>query len=245
MEKHWIKELREQSRLTQQEMASRLDISQAHMSRLENGLSTPTVAGIIRLVCAAEGADLEMTVRVQGRSVYVKQAMSVIVRNKPSGYHWGWGGSKDDPRMHLQVINKGKDQPKKKIWLESQGKRVFEPDGQIKDKILTSIRKEVKRDRQRIESEWVAFMIRKKRLTFELTGSLVTLTAYPGKHHQFQRKIDLKKLYPGVYTHGYKGGPPTLDDLELSEEFAALVIWRHKPESRQDHVFLAKLLWKG
>lgn len=53
--------------------------------------------------------------------------MAVIIRGKPPTYDWGWF-SREDQRMHLQVVDRLHWKLHYKVWLEREGKKVFEPE---------------------------------------------------------------------------------------------------------------------
>src|SRR5262245_33283534 len=84
--------------------------------------------------------------------------MPVILEDVPPGYDWGWH-SREDPRMHLQVVDREHKFLKYKLWLESKGKRVCEPASEIPAKILKRVQAEVARQRESIEAHWVHLMI--------------------------------------------------------------------------------------
>ena len=67
-----------------------------------------------------------------------RSAMPVILRNVPAGYNWGWY-SREDPRMHLQVVDDAHKGLGYRVWLEARGKRVFEPEGDIPAKVLKKL----------------------------------------------------------------------------------------------------------
>src|SRR5262245_39896620 len=87
-------------------------------------------------------------------------AMPGNLHNVPAGYDWGWY-SREEPRMHLKVIDEKHKRLKYKVWLEKEGRRVVEPAGEIPVKILTALRTELARNRDVVEDSWVRFMIRK------------------------------------------------------------------------------------
>ena len=97
--------------------------------------------------------DLEnqnMTKRIADR-FQERAAMAVVLRGVPGRVDWGFY-SREDPRMHLQTVDKkhqGKDQYK--VWLEKDGRRVFEPEGTIPKPILKALLKEVKDDQGTVE----------------------------------------------------------------------------------------------
>jgi len=46
--------------------------------------------------------------------------MAVIIRNVPPTYNWGWF-SREDPRMHVQTVDRVHLHLNYKIWLEREG----------------------------------------------------------------------------------------------------------------------------
>src|SRR5437870_1310103 len=86
--------------------------------------------------------------------------MPVIIRDTPPGHHWGWY-SREDPRMHLQVVNPKTQKDKYKVWLETGGLRTFEPATPIRSNVLRALKAAVEQHRQYIEDRWVSLMIRK------------------------------------------------------------------------------------
>ena len=121
-----------------------------------------------------------------------KTAMAVVLRNV-ADHNWGWF-SREDPRMHLQTVDPQaqKERTEAKVWLEAKGQRTFElAEGDISGPNLKKLRAKVTADRQYIETLWVGFMIENGWLKAEIAESVVTLTAYPGQHNAFTRKINL------------------------------------------------------
>jgi hypothetical protein len=137
--------------------------------------------------------------RVAARYVE-KTAMAVIFQNV--GKHdWGFF-SREDKRMHLQTVDAKSSvgRNKTKVWLEERGKRTFELAlGSLDGKQLKALERERKTEQEYLETKWIQLMLSKDWLTAKLTGSTITLTAYPGDHNSFHRKIDLRKEYPGQY----------------------------------------------
>src|SRR5271156_613578 len=76
--------------------------------------------------------------------------MSIVIRNVPKGYNWGWY-SREDPRMHLQTVDWKHHY---KIWLEDNGKRIFEPVGAIPSAVLKKLTEEVSAHRTFVEDNW-------------------------------------------------------------------------------------------
>ncbi|MCS6975702.1 MAG: hypothetical protein NZM31_01660 [Gemmatales bacterium] len=164
--------------------------------------------------------------------------MPVILRDVPPGYHWGWY-SREEPRMHLQIVDRQHLHLGYKVWLEDRGKRVFQPEPGIPAKVLKALREACQRERQRIEADWVSFMIVNGWLSFRLKGSVVELTAYPGQRHSFRRSLDLKDWLadPSLLRR------ITSESLRLNDEFAWLELFPDRPESRRVTIPLAPLLW--
>ncbi len=165
-------------------------------------------------------------------------AMLVILRDVPTGYHWGWY-SREEPRMHLQVVDRQHQHLGYKVWLEEKGRRVFLPEPGIPAKVAKALREACQRQRARIEADWVAFMIVNGWLSFRLRGSVIELTAYPGQRSAFRRSLDLKNWI----------ADPTLlrkispEVVRLNDEFAWLELFTDRPESRRVTIPLAPLLW--
>src|SRR6266446_786611 len=88
----------------------------------------------------------------------VEPTMPVILRNAPSGFHWGWY-SREDPRMHLQVVDPKHIRPNYKVWLESKGKRAVEAAATIPAKVWKALKARIESDRLSIEAQWVQLMI--------------------------------------------------------------------------------------
>lgn len=110
-----------------------------------------------------------------------KTAMAVVIRNV-ARHNWGWF-SREDPRMHLQTVDEDslRGPSKIKVWLEFNGKRVFElAEGQISSPDLKKLRDKVETERENIEDRWANFMYQNGWLKYQLNGSTLTLTAYPG-----------------------------------------------------------------
>src|SRR5437016_398713 len=130
-------------------------------------------------------------------AVLETEAMPVIVRDVPVTYHWGWH-SREDQRMHIQVVDRQHIHLGYKVWLESRGRRVFEPEANVPAKVVKALKSTVSEQRKRIEAEWVAFMIANRWLTVRLTGSSINLVAYPNNPNRFTRAIDLRAIIPNA-----------------------------------------------
>ena len=174
------------------------------------------------------------------------QKMTVILRGVPKGMNWGWY-SREDPRMHLQVVDR-KNAVLHKIWLESDGKRVFDPAGKIPSQTLKALEAEVLSLRRHIEARWTNLMIENDWLKLHMHGREVTLIAYPGfPGATFSRTFDIADYFPARYSpkSQIKNKTPIKpEDVVLSEEMAALEVWPLKEESLRQHIFLPTILWK-
>ena len=83
-------------------------------------------------------------------TVALRKAVPVIIlRSVPTGFNWGWF-SREDPRMHLQTVDR-KHEGRYKVWLEKNGKRIFEPEGSIPGKVLKALQAEVTQLRDEID----------------------------------------------------------------------------------------------
>lgn len=175
-----------------------------------------------------------------------KAAPVIILRHVPKGYSWGWF-SREDPRMHLQTVD-ARHRNEYKVWLEKQGRRVFEPVGTIPSKVLTALEAEVGTERIRVEAQWISLMIANDWMTFTMRGSVVTLIAYPGfPGGRFTRRVDLADYLQGIYSprsQMWPKIPVTAAEVALNAEIAALEIWPHKDESQRYHISLPEILWQ-
>lgn len=185
-----------------------------------------------------------LTERVATRYVE-KTAMAVLLRNVAQ-HDWGFF-SREDPRMHLQTADlEALQGPKKvKFWLENRGKRTFElATGKLSGPDTKALERKVTAARGRLETLWVHLMLQKNWLVATLRGSIVTLTAYPGQHNAFDRKIDLKQVFPGAYIASRPGNwaesPPSID-FDLTN--GALAVGAEKDLDNRSHVVVAEHLF--
>ena len=187
-------------------------------------------------------AGAARTTRPQKR----KAARVFILRNIPKGFSWGWY-SREDPRMHLQTVD-SKNLNRYKVWLEKNGKRVFEPAGRIPGKVLSALEEEVTKLRSHVEGRWTNFMIENDWLIHTMRGSVITLTAYPGfPGGRFTRSFDLADYLQGIYnpvSQMWPKIPVKPDEVVLNDEMAAVEIWPQRHESRRYHIFLPDILWE-
>jgi len=161
----------------------------------------------------------------------------VILRDIPPGLDWGWF-SREDQRMHLQTVD-SKHLNQYKVWLERDGKRVFEPAGPIPARILKRLQKEVERLRRHIDGRWAGFMIRRDWIQLRVHLPEVTLTCYPTTSGKFTRKVNLQEWFsPQAYSR------ITPQDVFFTEEMGALSVFKDVPEDRRDDFDLTRILWQ-
>lgn len=174
--------------------------------------------------------------------------IAVKLPNVPKGVNWGWY-SREDTRMHLQTVD-SKNRNAYEIWLEKDGKRIFEPASSIPAKVLSKLEAVANHQprRSNIEGRWVELMIQNGWIELHMRGSVITLIAYPHvPGSRFTRTIDLADYLRGIYDPNSKLSPKKPvqpDEVVLSKEMAAIEIWPQLDESRRYHIFLPDILWK-
>jgi hypothetical protein len=174
-------------------------------------------------------------------------AMPLILRGVPKGYDWGWF-SREDPRMHLQVIDDEHKHLRYKVCLENRGRRTFQPDGTLPARVLKALRTRVDEERERIENLWTLLMVQSKWLAIALDGSLVTVTAnprFPGS--RFTRTVDLEEHFPGIYDTSYPARPREEirpEDVFIRRNPLAIGIWPSRADDEQAHISLPEILWQ-
>ncbi len=175
-----------------------------------------------------------------------KGYMAVILRDVPKGFSWGWF-SREDPRMHIQTVDK-KNLNLYKVWLEKNGKRVFEPAKPIPAKIIKKLEEEVTTKRSHVEGRWTNMMIKYNWLTYSVKGSIIILTGYPAfPGSKFTRTVDLADYFQGIYDPSTRITPKERvkpEEVVLNDEMAAIEIWPQKDESSREHIFLPPILWQ-
>ncbi len=140
--------------------------------------------------------------------------------------------------MNLQSVD---EQHKHKVWLETMGRRVFEPVGKIPAKVLKSLGAAVSADRTWIEDRWVRFMLDHRWLDLHVALPQVTLVAYPNTPNKFTRKIDLLSWLTPEQLQTLRP-----EAIPLDREMAALRLWADRSEDQVPYdVRLSKLLWVG
>lgn len=163
--------------------------------------------------------------------------MPVVLRDVPPGYHWGWY-SREEPRMHLQTVDQ-RHLNHHKVWLERQGKRVFDPVAAIPSKTLKRLEAEVERHRRDIEDRWVNFMIRNQWLQLFLSGASVVVAVYPGTPNKFTRTLDLRQFLRAEEVARLKP-----EDVRLNPLLPTIEFWPRLPEEDRHDVQLATVLWE-
>jgi len=166
-------------------------------------------------------------------------AMPKILEDTPPGYDWGWY-SREDPRMHLQVLVPKRPTEQYKVWLETRGRRTFEPATPIKNNILKVLRTAVQQHRRYIEDRWASLMIRQGWLEAHLAIPRVTLVAYPNTPNTFTRTVDLAGHLTSEEIRALRS-----DDIRLSPEMASLQTWPARPEDQRQDIRLSTILWQG
>jgi hypothetical protein len=160
--------------------------------------------------------------------------LAAIIRNVPKGHHWG-RFSREVPRMHLQTVD-GKHHYK--IWLEENGKRIFEPVDEIPSAVLKKISEEVAEHYKFVETNWVRFMIKKGWLKMHIALPIITLVAYPNYAHKFTRTFDLREEIVEPYLSEL-----TSDVIALNEEMGSLRLWTNRHESQAHDIRFSSILW--
>ena len=163
--------------------------------------------------------------------------MAVILRDVPPGYDWGWF-SREDPRMHIQVVDRKHIHLNYKVWLEAPGRRVVEPAGDIPSKIFKKLRAELDFKQPSIEAEWVSLMIDLGWLRHAVRGTLVTLIAYPNTPNRFERTIDLRDYLAPEFAAQIRP-----QDVGLNSEYAVVELWPHRAEGNRPWIQIPPILW--
>ena len=105
--------------------------------------------------------------------------------------------------MHLQTVDEDsvRGPRKAKVWLETKGTRAFIPclNGDLKPRDWEKLRRKVEGERGRLESRWIKLMVEKGWLRVDRGGPIVTLRAYPGTAHHYERTIDLREAFSESY----------------------------------------------
>lgn len=165
--------------------------------------------------------------------------MPVLLPDVPPGFDWGWY-SREDRRMHLQVVNPKTLKDKYKVWLENRGLRVMEPDSPIKSNVFKAVSSAIKKNRQFIEDRWVSFMIRQGWLEAHLAPPKVTIVAYPRTPNTFTRVVDLTEDLLEEEAMSLAAS-----DIRLSPEMASIQIWPRKPRDQRQDIRLSTILWQS
>ncbi len=167
-----------------------------------------------------------------------RRNVTIIIEDKPPTYNWGWF-SREEPRMHLQVVDRKHLYLHYKVWLETDGKRTFEPEAEIPAKILKTLERTVSERRITVEAHWISLMIKLGWLKVQFKEGIITLYAYPNIPNHFERTIELSELIPNEEV----ARKVTPQDLALNEEFAMLEIFARREIAARMHVRLEDILW--
>jgi hypothetical protein len=162
--------------------------------------------------------------------------MAIMLHNIPKGHNWGWY-SREDPRMHLQTVD-GKHGYK--VWLEDNGKRVFQAHDKVPASVLKKLLAEITRQRMFIEDNWVRLMLKKDWLQIHIALPEITLVAYPNYPHKFSRKFDLRTEIAPKYLETL-----TPEIIGLNKEMGSLRLWTDLPEYQAHDIRLSTILWQG
>ncbi len=173
--------------------------------------------------------------KVAGRT---RRAMTVLIRDVPPTYNWGWF-AREEPRMHLQVMDKVHGYLHYKVWLEDKTRRVIQPAAPVPPKVFKALQSEIAKQRERIETYWIIFMIKNGWLKVRLKHGLITILAYPHTPNHFERTLPLSEVIPNEEV----AREVTPQDVTLNEEYGMLEIFPKKEEAARDHVRLENILW--
>ena len=171
-------------------------------------------------------------------------AMPVIVKNIPAGYDWGWY-SREDPRMHLQVVDQKHESLRYKVWLEKRGKRIFEEVASIPPKILKALKTEVQKNRDIIEHKWARFLIQKGWIQAFLEGDRIKLVVYPQTEKRIRYVPLLRSAeHPTQHLTPENVAQLKQEDFRLNDELASIEFWPHLPPMDRHDIELAPYIWQ-
>jgi hypothetical protein len=162
----------------------------------------------------------------------------VILRDVPPTYDWGWY-SREDPRMHLQAVDKDHSDLGYKVWLERDGRRAIEPEPGIPAKVWRALHAQILNRRGMIEAHWISHMMRKGWLELQVVPPLVVLVAYPRHPHRFVRTLDLREDFGDLETLG----KITPRDVVFNEEYAVVEVFPKRDIASRTHIRLESILW--
>jgi hypothetical protein len=169
-------------------------------------------------------------------------AMAIQLRSVV-GHHWGWY-SNEEQRMHIQTLDAGaKEGPKAaKIWLESNGKRVFEVSqpGDLSAKDLKVLESRVTAARGVLEDNWAVFMIKHGWVSASVKGRILTVTGYPRSNHPIVRKVDLSEWLPGAYPHW----DAKIPQVDFDRDTGLIQVGTAPKVDGRDSLVLKDLLWQ-
>ena len=115
---------------------------------------------------------------------------------------------------------------------------MFKPDVAIPAEVVDKLQEEVAGQRDNIEDAWVVYMIDMGWVRVRVTGKIVTLCAYPNTPNQFERMLDLRRIFPKDAARAIAP-----EDIVLSRGTACLEIFPQRPRSERHHLRLSRLLW--
>ena len=116
---------------------------------------------------------------------------------------------------------------------------MIQPEANIPPKVFKVLHNEIVKQRGRIETYWIIFMIKNGWLKVRLKNGLITIFAYPHTPHHFERTLLLSEVIPNEEV----ARKVTPQDVTLNEEFGLLEIFPKKEEAARDHVQLDDILW--
>jgi transcriptional regulator with XRE-family HTH domain len=240
-----LRRIRTARGLSQTELARRSGIAQPTLSAMENGRESFGAHRAAALAAALHVAPSKLLwlPSLMHSKPAGRMAGSPVMLPNVAKRDWGWF-SREDPRMHLQTLGEFREgKHRVRAWLELKGQRAFVPDKGIKEmtsKEWKEFEAAVREDRKHLEARWVKFMMQNSWISARLSGSTITVVAYPATHNQFARTIDLRRVFPGAYPY-WEENPPVVD-LDLKNGMLRVGPQEEDPDKR-DHIALESYLW--
>lgn len=162
------------------------------------------------------------------------------------GYNWGWF-SREDQRMHIQVVGRHPEADWG-FWLETRGAKVFEPRNevtrQLSSKEKADILGKLRKEHIHVEEEWTVLMIQKDWITARIEGADLKVVAYPGTPGSFERIVDLRQKFPGIYVKG-NGPPVDSEGVRFDSDKVSVVLNGSRHERKHIYLPLLDFLWEG
>jgi hypothetical protein len=179
-----------------------------------------------------------MPARSRSAKAQRSKPVAIVLHDVPPTYDWGWF-SREDPRMHLQNVDKDHKHLHYKVWMEDKGKRVVHAEPGIPAKVLKALRNEIAKQRERIETYWLIFMMKNDWIKVQVAGSQVTIVCYPQFPTRFTRTINL---------HDYIGNSEVVGkvkpgDVALNMKYGLLEIFPKLAEPLRHHIDLPPIIW--